>query len=42
MCLCGVVRAVGSDEPKETVGTFFFFVLEVHSAHGTPKPKSHT
>ena len=44
MYLCVVVRVVGSDEPKETVGTFFLVVvvLEVHSAHGTPKPKSHT
>lgn len=43
MCLCVVMRAVGSNEPKEAVGTFFFVVvLEVLSAHGTPKPKSHT
>lgn len=43
MCLCVVMRAVGSEEPKETVGTFFVVVvLEVLSAHGPPKPKSHT
>lgn len=37
------MRAVGSEEPKETVGTFFFFfvvvVLEVLSAHGNPQTK---
>lgn len=40
MCLCVVMRAVGSEEPKETLGTLFVVVvLEVLSAHGTPQTK---